>query len=1533
MDLLTEIRKDYSIRLVRHKLKFCRIYPVTDLDEVILELLNLHKGHLEFKDLGALLGFAVFDVPSENIHYDKAEVTILEDLLETLQRYHLITVGPAANDQREIQCTQWGRQALINKEKRLFFEGTITLPEHYLIEITKYENAHFPFKKFGVEAVIENPKESDPFELNDLSNEGDTLMLLASNNLDDTLIEKQQIELSEIKSEIIGYHEKHIHITISLYGAYDSHMLTSAINGVPSLELDELINPSSNVDVYHNWLLEARYQYYLESSKELSSEGLTEFSSVVDWQKLLDDRRLIWNNKLLELLSDEEIASSQIWTIVSENAPSELITSNIFDHRNLWNWFRLSERLPFSFILEHANDYDWDFDALASRIGSHDIQCILEVLDDNNRISDWSQVTEMVTFKFLKENLRKYPWDFHLVTNESISGTAQLILENLDLDWDWSFIASNWPPSIIIDNYEKLLDKLNLKSFITRLLKDENEFQTVIGSNYHMDLLNKTLSGSGITFSTVDDIILNETTLTFLDNNNLLFWGEGHISGIEAHPNLLWVESIFQKYHHKVKSEKGFTNVSSSIPNLEIIESNPAYPWDFTVISKRKDLNWNIEFIETYKESLPPQNLLTHLSANLVSNNIWFFIHWLSQLEKLELLGKFISQYFSFSQIKMWANLLVIHEVRVNWGSVLHSYSEKMLADIAIELHEGSVSLPFHEDLNSFLTRNCSLVFILENPDLTWNWKYLTENRLDESQLNNEEFRFEYAEHLYWPYILENIISVEDLNDIDVLNHLAEDIFKAPDDIIKGSWQIITSKIPRHKLWEFIPKTENIVVFQWDWDLISSMNKLDITHDFLNSYRENLNWCLLSKNPYLHEFFRYDESAYKNKDQWRKRCRKYLDAFQYEWDFIALSHIENLTWNVSIVSEFKERWDWKVLSSTSKVLTKKNKKTDKTEFIPARLKQFSKYIYWDILSTRHEVTITTDLLSKFAEKAWDWSALSAHPKFEITHEFLRGHIEKTWDYNALTDHPKLNLNKKLLLELAERDWNFAKLSSKPWIDNDIVLTLENRQWDWSLVSKNKSIIPDLNLLRVFEDKDDINWRSIVKNPNLHLTLDTVKILNKQREINENCWNILSNHKKLDFREQPDLLYKYRNFWDWQSLVKGKKFDINELELLDKYKNYLDWSYISKSHDIQFTPELIEEFKLNWDYFELKENISLSYNARLKVNDIIQEIPELGFYFKIKEQNSYWSGRVYHFTHIDNAVKIIKDEAIKSRKTANQLSDSAGKSVESRTDPYKFARFYFRPHTQTQFYNEFLGIDTDMGYNKNGKWHSWYKHEYRNEDYPKCPNPVYFEFDLQEIVLKVRQYCQISTGNMQRKKTAYGTILRLINRFNFQDVFIRPGYDADMWIRYHKFAQQELLILDQLDFKNLNYIKIICSSTEDKDLFRTLLGDEYEKFANRVFVDPSYYRWKNPSIEVVQMGNKTKISSKKKADGHFVLSSANFDSIKILDGNFINNDCDKIRFESNIEFIDNGQNCSCFYIDEIGRKWLIYSNNVLHIADS
>lgn len=116
-------------------------------------------------------------------------------------------------------------------------------------------------------------------------------------------------------------------------------------------------------------------------------------------------------------------------------------------------------------------------------------------------------------------------------------------------------------------------------------------------------------------------------------------------------------------------------------------------------------------------------------------------------------------------------------------------------------------------------------------------------------------------------------------------------------------------------------------------------------------------------------------------------------------------------------------------------------------------------------------------------------------------------------------------------------------------------------------------------------------------------------------------------------------------------------------------------------------------------------------------------------------------KVYHFAHLFNAVSIIKTRKILSRIRGKGLfENSAGSNVHRRDTAHHYARFYYRPQTPTQYYNEALGEDSHSsrerwvfgGYDYRGRkiWNSYI--ECPTTKYwraqrlgsPKCPMPVF-----------------------------------------------------------------------------------------------------------------------------------------------------------------------------------------------------------------
>lgn len=104
--------------------------------------------------------------------------------------------------------------------------------------------------------------------------------------------------------------------------------------------------------------------------------------------------------------------------------------------------------------------------------------------------------------------------------------------------------------------------------------------------------------------------------------------------------------------------------------------------------------------------------------------------------------------------------------------------------------------------------------------------------------------------------------------------------------------------------------------------------------------------------------------------------------------------------------------------------------------------------------------------------------------------------------------------------------------------------------------------------------------------------------------------------------------------------------------------------------------------------------------------------------------NWWPKFAYHYTDVENAVSILHSGFLYSRANAQQLglmrNDNASRQVidMTQTEAISCVRFYFRPLTPTQYYNE------------------GYKHpklRYDNDENANTPVPVFFLFDLSKLL--------------------------------------------------------------------------------------------------------------------------------------------------------------------------------------------------------
>lgn len=221
--------------------------------------------------------------------------------------------------------------------------------------------------------------------------------------------------------------------------------------------------------------------------------------------------------------------------------------------------------------------------------------------------------------------------------------------------------------------------------------------------------------------------------------------------------------------------------------------------------------------------------------------------------------------------------------------------------------------------------------------------------------------------------------------------------------------------------------------------------------------------------------------------------------------------------------------------------------------------------------------------------------------------------------------------------------------------------------------------------------------------------------------------------------------------------------------------------------------------------------------------------------------------IYHFTHLSNAIQIIKQECIKGRKALRiqhaKFDNSAGSNITTSDKAYDYARFYFKTHTPTQFYNEFLGKDID----------DKYYDKYAGLNYPKVPFPVFFIIDLSEVLNLYPEQCYYSCGNGQCIQTEIFSVQH--------DSIMLTNLDTE--IDNKKWQHREFLVLDNLPLSDLKSLEIWCYNEVQCRLLKQAvagypLAHKIKPYLGGLYPDP--FDGKNKQLQVDDSKGFIKISA-------------------------------------------------------------------------
>ncbi len=193
---------------------------------------------------------------------------------------------------------------------------------------------------------------------------------------------------------------------------------------------------------------------------------------------------------------------------------------------------------------------------------------------------------------------------------------------------------------------------------------------------------------------------------------------------------------------------------------------------------------------------------------------------------------------------------------------------------------------------------------------------------------------------------------------------------------------------------------------------------------------------------------------------------------------------------------------------------------------------------------------------------------------------------------------------------------------------------------------------------------------------------------------------------------------------------------------------------------------------------------------------------------------WWPQYAYHYTDISNAVEILRTGRIYSRINAGNMklmkNDNASRQVIDMTSPEiaSYVRFYFRPLTPTQFYNE-------------GFKH--YEIRYDDDKNANVPVPVFLVFDLNKLL------SDPDTQFSGSSQAGYGATLHNtvaeFEKLDFDKIY-GGGVPSKEDVSYR---HAEILYPDHYEIDK-SIKRIVCrNEVEKQSLCNILLDEDYHTF--------------------------------------------------------------------------------------------------------
>ena len=1480
------IEKDRQSRSLALKMRSCTVeyyttHKLEPLDILVGELLlESANVQLECVALGRALGFDVEAQPENGMYYDEAENKLFHKFLHSVQEWGIINVD---KENGTVILTALGKICMQNKEKYKFLSANTDALEFVNLKAADGRIVSlYPFhSELGLFLSLDHPK---------TLNYEDCLCEVINRETDDVLVNNLKLQVPEgicvYKAEFTNYlGVKPIKLDIELYeteGKYSLNFI-SAGNSCPIL--NALFELKVNADAKERKVEQCLY-YRLVNNPDviLDYKALQPFEDIIEVDQLIEDPRLVWTDpQLLQLIISQ--CDAERWHSLSKHCDVEVLKNIISDHIQDLDWGTLTLRFDSQYISTHSTDYPWDKYTLFAR----------------------TPVEKELIQKFLVEH--SFPegkdddqWDWDDVL--SIVGMDFITQHLGDIPFDLTditkelddtrrqYIVTNpdarWDWQFVVTEYPIDFIVSNIAilyphinmQILVQRIFTDNELANLYATSQPLK----------------DGIRDSELPLRFNANSLCFVWTDEVIDFFESCGLISWPSTTYQT---------GF-------------ECNPNLVWDANFFLKYSD-----------KVTTPQgYSWISHrvTDSAIIDNNL----------------------NFQWNKIALSQNPAICHDLTfitshwdvVDAATIIMCCDTVMLEELFLSLSAKAMVgqlLATSLDIQKRLIANLSTETILDSYSEGWNKTLFTESicqSVDLATLDDVPWH----EMLDWEYLTANLPVADIQSNInkyaDKWNHtvfanritgkelLADKFLETYAEVISGQnlteeiWPIITCKFPANEL---ISLVEEYSGEQYCWDYAHMYELIDFpAKEYIEQHTENVRWAEFSASAAANRLFS-KTGANKTQSLWLRIYEDILNNDSYQWDFNKLTKQPNILKLPKLFLQKKE-WDWEYISEHATWISAQEGRN-------YYFNLFTDSLDFGKLSHRTDIELTEKVIERYdKKKQWDWDALVQNESINFSFEYIDKHEDKPWN------------------------WHF--LAHREGLPFDVVLSHKEKDWDWYYLSTLDIFVPSVDLLTYLAEHDyEIDWNSVSENK--VLTGDVIDTF--KDKIN---WNVFVNRcPALLSIATVDFLKKYEDAISWDDFNERLGVDVTT-GMLQEFANQLNWRFVSQSQKIKFTEELVRKYEDKWFWSELMRNIKVQEDIPNFENIFANHRSIVTFHDRIKDYRS--NPCIYHFTHFYNAIDVIRSRKILSRDRAKELGllkyDSAGSVVFRSNMAHKFARFYFRPCTPTQYYNEALGADSKLG-----EWRTkWYKNWYGEWEstrewkskypkavglgLPKCPVPIFFKFDMDEVLAKIPEKCYYSDRNMQSDNP---NVYKIIDRpeslgleylySTMQDAYIKANgsgkYNREVHLnemsKVKKYSQQEFLIMSEFDFSEIKSLQIICYDRAYAELLKQIFADDPISEKIMLYGDESLFERENRRLNLSSSEDNVRLSTDFEDEYYFNVTGEKISEVEfdLSACEVIHDTTNELRLKGTIAWKKTDIPFNISFVDPKARtkEWLVYQN--------